>query len=142
MKRIVSVTIAVLVLLPAAAHAQRRWSKLDTGLLVVSSQLLTIDWLQTVDISRTIVHCPAQYAASGGCRPASWHRRTEGNPFLGPHPSVGKVNTYFSLAVGLNMLAHRLPPTPRRVLWTGVTIVQTWVVIRNHRAGVRLNLQF
>lgn len=61
-----------------------------------------MDWAQT----RTIAKSPHQFH--------------ETNPFLGEHPSVGKVNNYF-LSTGLMhaLLANQLPPELAKIFQYG-----------------------
>ena len=96
------------------------WDRTDSLLLTTALSTIAIDWAQTRDISRN----PQRF--------------TEGNPFLGSHPSVGRVDKYFALAMaGTAVTAGFLAPTPRKWFLGGVTAVEVVVIISNHRVGIR-----
>ena len=96
------------------------WDRTDSLLLTTALSTIAIDWGQTRDIARH----PERF--------------TEGNPFLGSHPSVGRVDKYFALAMaGTAVTAGFLAPTPRKWFLGGVTAVEVVVIISNHRVGIR-----
>jgi hypothetical protein len=96
------------------------WDKTDSLLLTTALSTIAVDWAQTRDISRH----PERF--------------TEGNPFLGSHPSVGRVDKYFALAMaGTAATAGFLTSTPRKWFLGGVTAVEVVVIISNHRVGIR-----
>ena len=96
------------------------WDRTDSLLLTTALTTIAIDWGQTRDISRN---------------PDRFH---EGNPILGTHPGIGTVDKYFALAMaGTAVTAGFLTPTPRKWFLGGVTAVQVFVIISNHRIGIR-----
>jgi hypothetical protein len=98
------------------------WDRTDSLLLTTALSAMAIDWGQTRSIARN----PARF--------------TEGNPILGPHPSVARVDRYFALAMlGTAGVAGILTPTPRKWFLGGVTAVEVVVIISNRGAGIRAN---
>ena len=89
--------------------------------------LLFIDWEQTKTIARN---------------PAT---RREMNPILGPHPSVRKVNIYFTLVAAIVVAGPYLglrfiPPGQYQAFaalaFAAVTAFEGFVVLRNKRRGL------
>ena len=115
--RVAALVLAALSLATPAA-AQR--TPLDYGLAVGSTALIVMDWGQTLDF------------ATRGTGSA------EANPFLGPHPSVGRVNTFASLGAALNLAAFALPKSHRRVWYEAVIAVETFVVLHGASQGYRI----
>ena len=71
--------------------------------------------------------------------PAKW---TELNPILGPHPSRGNVVVYFAVVIGLVVAAYLFlvpmaRPADALVVTTLLTVVQSAVVVNNHRIGIK-----
>ena len=97
------------------------WNKTDTAFQIVYTTLHFIDWWQTLDIARN---------------PDKW---SETNPILGDHPSVGRVNAYFTLTlIGHTAISYILPKDYRRiwqVVWIGI---EAGYVVHNYRAGIRI----
>lgn len=113
------------ILLAASLNAQAEslgdWSTLDKTLLAASTAANIVDWGQT----RTIAMHPDQ-----------WY---ETNRLLGPHPSVGSVNTYFiSRLILVPTLAHYMPKYRTEIL-------SFWLIIgmgyagHNHGLGIRMS---
>lgn len=116
--------IIALALLPALAVAQSsEWKPIDKALLVGSTAMLVVDWGQTRYIAK---------------HPDTYH---ELNPILGKHPSLSRVNAYFSAAiVGNYLIAEYLIPPEARSLYLGVvTGVELAVVGRNKHLGIKLS---
>jgi hypothetical protein len=111
--------LALLLGLPRLAPGQHR-SALDYGLAVGSTALILADWSQSLRIADN---------------PGRWG---EFNPLLGRHPSEGRVNTLFSLAVVSNGAAFLLPKTPRRIWYAAVTALELFGVIRNLSGGISI----
>ena len=111
--------LALLLGPPRLAPAQHR-TALDYGLAVGSTALIVADWSQSLRIADN---------------PRRWR---EFNPLLGRHPSEGRVNTLFSLAVVSNGGALLLPKTPRRIWYAAVTALEVFAVIRNLSGGVSI----
>ena len=137
MARTTAVLLALAVV-PAAAAAQRlapptlhvgatiparvSWRASDVALAGAFVVALAIDAAQTRSI------------AQGG-----WQGYREMNPILGPHPSVGQVNTYTAVA-GLTVLgAAALVPARVRPWLLGVALaVETFTIAGTVRQGVAL----
>lgn len=97
------------------------WSNEEKLLLASASVLHIMDWGQT----RNIVKNPQTYH--------------EINPFLGPHPTMGKVNLWF-LTTGLTLvtMSHLLPEQRTSLLGT-YTAIQLINVGRNFGIGLRVD---
>ncbi len=137
MARTTAVLLALAVV-PAAAAAQRlapptlrvgatiparvSWRASDVALAGAFVVALAIDAAQTRSI------------AQGG-----WQDYREMNPILGPHPSVGQVNTYTAVA-GLTVLgaAAVVPPRVRPWLLGVALAVETLTIAGTVRQGVAL----
>jgi hypothetical protein len=106
----------------ARAELFEKWERTDSILLGTSLTTLAIDWGQTRDLARR-----------------QEPPFTEANPFLGKHPSVGRVDTYFAFVMaGTVGLSAVLPVTYRRWFLGGLTVLETAVIIDNHRLGLRV----
>lgn len=110
--------------------AKADWTKTDTAYQITYSALHIIDWGQTRYIAKNSL------------------TRSEMNPILGKHPSVGKVDTYFiGTLVGHTLISVLLPEKvyllglkirPRRA-WQGIwIIIETGYVAHNFGAGVKI----
>lgn len=111
--------LLALLLFSSQAHSQ----EYDKSLLVTSTGLLLVDWLQTRSIARN----PRDYV--------------ELNPILGPHPTVGRVNTHFAAAIALNYLISENLSGKTKTGWLiGITILEGTVTARNMGIGIRLDL--
>jgi hypothetical protein len=112
--------VALSLALTAAPAAAADWSRTDTALTGAALTGLAVDWGQT----RTIARNPARF--------------NELNPFLGEHPSVGRVDRYFALAMlGTVGLAIALPSEYRKIFLYGLILRETAVVITNYSIGIR-----
>lgn len=114
---------AVLMATGITANAQSfsDWSTLDKTLLVASTAANVVDWGQT----RTIAMNPDRWS--------------ETNPFLGKHPSVGEVNTYFiSRLILVPVLAHYLPEYRTAILslWLAIGVGYSG---HNHSIGLKMS---
>ena len=107
--------LLLLCLFASPLAAQKR-QPIDYGPAVGSTALILADWSQTLTIARDPCYC-------------------EGNPLLGRHPSVGRVNTYFGLVTVANLAALALPKTPRRVWYGAVIVIELVAVARNVAHG-------
>jgi len=104
----------LLFLLFASPLAAQQWQPVDYALASAASGLLVADWSQTRVIGRDPCYC-------------------EGNLLLGPHPATGRVNTYFSIALALNVAAFALPERPRRIWYGAVILTEAAFVLTNIR---------
>ena len=127
--RISSIAIAGSLLWAAVVSAQsqrpapsRRLTGTDYVLLGTSTTFLAADWLTTVDVVRR-----------GG---------PETNVFIGPHPSVGRLNTYVALCAIANLSVARISkPSLRRVVWIVVSAAEAKATLHNLGLGYHLNFR-
>lgn len=98
------------------------WTRDQKIMQGTASLLNIIDWGQTLDI----VDKPDQYY--------------ETNPYLGDHPSRGKVNRYFACSMAAKILTTHLLPSNLRKYWLGSNImVSGYYVNNNYHIGLRVN---
>jgi len=115
MRKLILATLLALSL-PVGAE---EWTTTQKWLLAGAMSLHVVDWAQT----RTIALNPDKYY--------------ERNPFLGRHPSVGRVNTHFAIGlVGLPLLAHYVPSIRNYVLWSWGAL-ELAAVSNNYYIGIR-----
>ena len=101
-------------------QAEDEWTTEERATFAASSVLLVADWAQTRQIARN-----AQMFS-------------ETNSILGPHPSVGRVNTYFATALLLNYVIGRSLNSRWRTAWfVAVGSVEANVVQRNLSIGLQ-----
>ena len=81
----------------------------------------SMDWSQTQQITNN---------------PMMYH---EMNPILGRHPSLGLVNMYFPISIGLHALIAYALPKPYREVWQmGWIGIETGMVVNNVSIGLRI----
>ena len=108
--------------LGAALPARVSWRTSDVALAGAFVVALAIDAAQTRSI------------AQGG-----WQGYREMNPILGPHPSVGQVNTYTAVAALTVLGAAAVVPARVRPWLLGVALaVETFTIAGTVRQGVAL----
>jgi hypothetical protein len=115
--------LAILLLLASSVHAEEfsEWDATDKRLLWAGQALIAADWAQTRQIAKN----PDQYS--------------EKNRYLGEHPSVGKVNTYFVSALAAHYYtAAYLSGSDRTAMLTGIVAVEAYVVNRNAKLGLKI----
>jgi hypothetical protein len=122
--------ILIILLFPPLANAYtfgENWTKEDTAYQAAFVTLATVDWMQT----RWMVKHDWQWDGKGYC---------ELNPFLGSHPSEGKINTMIPLGIITHtLIAIALPPKARRI-WQGLFIIgEIGAIGNNASAGVKLD---
>jgi hypothetical protein len=61
---------------------------------------------------------------------------TEMNPYLGAHPSIGRVNVYFALALVVLVAAYCLLGEAGEVICGFVFALEMLMVVRNATGGV------
>jgi hypothetical protein len=113
--------LALAVLLASTlAHAEplEDWTDTDKMLLASSTVMIMADWAQT----RYIVRHP------------EYHER---NRIMGPHPTMGIVNSYFIGALAANYLIAEYFPGTRTELLIAVTVVEGITVRQNRMLGLR-----
>lgn len=121
------------------------WERTDTVLLGSALALSAIDWGQTKYATReTVTTTEIRRFHTDGTETVETSTTTsrqyrEENPFLGRHPSRGDVDRYFAIAaLGTVALSAVLPTRYRRYFLTGVIVVESLVVLRNHHLGIRV----
>jgi len=106
---------------PTPSH---RLTRTDYALMATSSTLLAADWLLSVDAARRGGH------------------NQETNVLLGPHPSVGRHNTYTALTVIGNLSVARITkPSLRRTVWVAVSAVEARTVLHMFSLGYHINFR-
>lgn len=114
--------LALLLLFPSICFGED-WSREDTYRQSALTVLLIADWAQTRHIAKN---------------PDYW---IEPNKFLGQHPSVGRVNNYFTMIMVSNpVIAYNLPYTWRHAwqyVWIGM---EGYSVHGNYKVGIKLSL--
>ncbi len=104
------------------ATPSSRLTGTDYAVLVTSTALLASDWLLSVDAARR-----------GG-------QNQETNTFLGPHPSVGRHNTYSALTALANLAVARIrKPSVRRTVWVAISAVEARTTLHMLSLGYHLN---
>ena len=120
----VAIALCIVISFSAPAFAADPWSKQDIALETLWVALHVIDWGQT----RYIAKHPTFY---------------EGNPLLGKHPSVSKVDAYFAVGTLLHVGITHILPSKYRPYWQMITIGGSgYCVINNESLGVGLNFSF
>ncbi len=111
--------LLVFIFISTPAYA---WTKADTQRQLVYSALHVIDWGQTRDIANR----PKEYQ--------------EQNLYLGKHPSIQRVDTYFALTLlGHAYISYILPPEQRKI-WQYISIgVRFQIVSINYSLGVNIH---
>ena len=109
--------------MPKHTEAFGSWNQETTARELCFLYALSKDWQQTRDISKN----PDKFS--------------ESNPFLGPHPSTGKVDRYFATCAATHALvAYMLPPRYSKlwqVTWIGI---QSNVTEHNTDNGLDQNM--
>lgn len=118
---------AVLLLAPLAALAGGQWTDKDLVLLYIAEVAMAIDRQQTLAFTR-------ERLPDGSLR---WH---EANPLLGRHPSAGRINTHFAVAmVAVPLIAYSLGGGDRTMFLSVVAGIGVVNVARNYWIGVRFS---
>lgn len=142
--------IAALTIAIASCGGARadEWKPIDKTMFSSALALLFIDWGQTRDATQESGSSSVTVMSQVNDGPIvqsgvidTRHRPYyEKNPFLGKSPSRSEVDRYFVLAMaGTAGLAYALPQNPRRWFLGGVIVIETVVVIDNHRIGLRVS---
>lgn len=114
--------LAVL-LLPLPAQAQ--WSQRNLLMLSVAEAAMLVDYKQTRAFTQ-------ERRPDGSYR---WHER---NFLLGEHPSAGRVNTHFALALlVVPLIAHQMNERDRHLFLSVFATLELFNVGRNYGLGVR-----
>jgi hypothetical protein len=107
-------------MLPLSLHAEP-WDRIDKGLGIAAVGALVVDWGQT----RYIAKHPQRYQ--------------ETNQILGEHPSVGRVNLYFTGAIiGTLLFADWLPSNGRKIFLGSITALELVVTSKNQALGIKI----
>ena len=122
--------ILIILLLPSLANAYtfgENWTKQDTAYQATFITVAAVDWQQT----RWMAKHDWQWDGKAYC---------ELNPFLGSHPSEGKINTIIPLSIlAHTVIAIALPPKQRRIWQCLFIIGEVGVIGRNASLGVKLD---
>lgn len=125
MKTVLFAVITFLLVPAQPAQAFDPWAKEDTAREVGYLVLHLVDWGQTRDISRR-----------GG--EGYW----EVNPVLGKHPSVRRVDSYFTFSALAHIgIAYALPHDWRRRFQYTTAGLKAGLVIHNNKIGLRVNFK-
>lgn len=118
---------AVLLLAPVVALAGEQWSTKDLWLLYLAEIAMAIDHQQTRSFTK-------ERLPNGEYR---WH---ELNPLLGRHPSAGRINTHFAVAmVAVPLVAYYLHGDDRTTFLSIILAFEAVNVTRNYWLGVRFS---
>lgn len=129
--------LTLLLLLPSLCFADD-WTREDSYRQAALTALLIADWGQTRWIVKhpqnQIQSCASQVPCS-----RAYESRSESNHLLGEHPSIGKVNNYFSaFAVGHAAISYLMPPAWRQG-WQYIFIGTEFdAVLGNRSMGVKM----
>ncbi len=120
--RLSSVAVPPMLHMAATLPARVSWRASDVALAGAFVLALAIDAAQTRGLARR-----------------GWQDYRESNPILGPHPGVGRLNTYTAVA-GLTVLgaATAVPARVRPWLLGAALAVETFTIAGNVRRGVVL----
>jgi hypothetical protein len=110
---------AVLFLVSFNCFAFDEWSDADKTREAVYLAVDTVDWLQTRNIARN---------------PNIWH---ENNSLLGQHPSIGRVNGFFSTMMLVHVATVTVIPSKYRALFQFTSIaIEISCVANNYSLGI------
>lgn len=116
--------LSLFLLIPACCQADE-WTKADTAREVAYLILHVVDWGQT----RNIVH-----------RYQQGEDFWEANPILGKHPSIKRVDSYFSFMMVAHVaVAYVLPRGWREGFQYTTTGLKTGLVISNNSIGLKVD---
>ncbi len=116
------ILIAIILLLLTTTASAERLRGTDLHVEFAWTALHVIDWAQT----RRIANEPENFV--------------EKNPILGEHPSIGRVNAYMGLTLGLHwLIATKLPPVPRRIFQIFTIGVTAEAVHNNVQVGIHMD---
>lgn len=119
--------VAVLLLAPIVSLASEQWSTKDLWLLYLAEVAMAIDHQQTRSFTQ-------ERLPNGEYR---WH---EMNPLLGKHPSAGRINTHFAVAMlAVPVVAYYLHGDDRTAFLSIILAVEAVNVARNYWIGVRFS---
>lgn len=124
MKTIILI-VSILLVLSSQSYAFIRedWTKTNTALEVTWLALHTIDWGQSLDISRNS------------------NKFYEINPLLGNHPSVGNINTWGIISTVGHISISYILPYKYRNYWQWVTIGSKGIIV-GHNFSIGLKVKF
>ena len=106
---------------PAVCLAAEPWDRTDIALGLTSTAALVVDWGQTRYIAKHPKQC------------------SETNPYLGEHPSIGRVDAYFTgVIVGNLLLGNWLTPDKRKLLFGAVIVTELLVIGKNRAVGIKV----
>ncbi len=99
-----------------------------------------MDWRQTQIIAescRDVTVTPLGFFSSFPSSTSTICERAETNIFLGDHPSLGKVNSWFAGTLVAHTAVSYILPKPWRTIWQSVWIgIEGETVRRNYALGI------
>ena len=127
--------LCALLLACSMAHAEglkfpesmwgKDWTREDTYRQGVLTALLIVDWGQTLYIAKH----PETYREVGTAK-----------SFIGEHPSVGKVNSYFVFGIAFSAAVSILLPPDWRKGWQYIYIGYEFSYVQNNRSiGIKMD---
>ncbi len=125
--------ILILLALLATSAQASNWTKADDKLLLTSSLLIGVDWLQT----RSQATRTRSFIDDNGTEGTITRYGDEWNPLLGRQPSMRRVDTYFISALILNAAClYALPERQRRAYGREVVMLEVLAIGNNLACGV------
>lgn len=125
---ILSAALLICPATPGSAYENTQdddWTATDWSMLAVYFTMHGMDWAQTLHIARD----PKNHI--------------EANGLLGPHPSEGRVNSYFAATLAGYVGVSYLLPNPYRSVWQGTWIHIMYNNVQNNRThGIGISLHF
>lgn len=117
-------------LFSTAILANDPWTQGDITRETIWQTLNLLDWAQTRTIATETMSVPGF---------GTFPRYSEGNPFLGNHPTRKDVDRYMAASALFHLGVSHILPTRWRTGWQNVTIGwEASFVYRNYRAGISL----
>jgi hypothetical protein len=124
-----SLLIALLLTSPTVFADGGDWSTDDTYRQIAVTALSVADWSQT----RYMAKNPCAREGGGTACTDPFGEEGLARPFIGAHPSVGKVNSYFAISIIANTaINYMLPSEWRARLQYAEIVVEAGTVRRNY----------
>lgn len=122
--------IALILLFGLSTPCLAEWGKEDAALLILE----LIDWGQSRTIA-TEKYPEGWVSANDGTK----YIYSEKNPLLGDHPSLEKVDIYFSLCILTNYLIAKYANEKFHKFWAySAIIIECHAIQKNHSVGVKI----
>jgi len=129
--------ILALLLIVLIGCANKPWNKKEKVNAAMFTGLAIIDWGQTRDIvDKMYDDCVYSSDGTWHCKYSHYERT---NFMLGKKPTIGKVDTYFPVAIGTILtISHYLPKWRSNIL-KGAATVELGIVYGNYQIGLNVN---